>query len=199
MVEWMFRPRFSRPRFLRGATTERPVDAHVIRTQRLTLRPHRVEDAARWHAIQSHPDVLRYVPWPKRDPDQSREHLEHRTRHTRLWQRGDFLAMAIELDGRLIGDVALHLREVEPERRTAEISWIVDPRYARRGYAREAADALLDVAFDELRAQKVVAMIDEQNERSIALAKRLRFTRAHDGKFVTTADRRRGSRALARR
>lgn len=171
---------------VRGAFIEHPVDAHVIATPRLTLRPHRMVDAQRWYEIESHPDVIRFMPWPNRNRAESEQHLHDRTKHTRLWQADDFLALAIERDGVLIGDVSLHLRSVMHSTRSAEISWLLDPAYTHEGYATEATEALLDLAFDELEAQLVVALVDDRNSASAALAERLWFCPiARSGQITT--------------
>lgn len=169
-----------RPRWLRGPRLSQPVHAPFLRTERLILRPHRRTDAAAWHAIQSEPSVLEYLPWPRRTRRQSYRHLVHRTRHVTLVQADDFLALAVVHDGRLIGDVSLHLRDVAAEVRSAEIGWIVGPEWEGRGYAREAATAMLDLALGELGARQVTAVMDPANTRSIALAERLGFRAVGD-------------------
>ena len=170
-----------RPRFLRGPRLERTLTAPVIITERLKLRPHQLRDADEWYAIQSNPRVLRHIDWPPRDRSESRRHLLHRTRHTRLLQSGDFLALAVLRDDRLIGDVSQHLRAVEPENRSAEIGWVFDPEVSGHGYATEASRAMLKFAFTELGARTVTARIRSANRPSIALAERLGFVGASDG------------------
>jgi RimJ/RimL family protein N-acetyltransferase len=154
---------------------ERALVAPVIRTKRLTLRAHRPDDAAAWHVIVNDPRSRQFLHWPVRDKHQSHLHLEHRTRHTKLWQADDFLALAIELDGMLIGDVSMHLRSTDGPTRSAEIGWLLDSRYSGNGYATEATAAMLALAFEVLEAQWVTAIIVKGNERSVALARRLGF------------------------
>lgn len=172
-----------------GLRLETPFHAPVLRTPRLTLRPHRLGDAPQWYAIQSDPEVLRFIPWPRRDALASRRHLLQRTRRTVLRKRHDFLALAVEHDGVLIGDIGVHLRDVPAATRTAEISWIIDRRHARHGYAREATSAALEALVTRLGARTITARIDEGNERSITMARRLSFRPTRPGMFVTTADR----------
>ncbi|GHD83393.1 RimJ/RimL family protein N-acetyltransferase [Salinibacterium amurskyense] len=164
-----------RPRFVRGPSMDRVVNAPTLATDRLTLRPHRIEDAARWYEIQSSPDVHKFTSWPERSRSESYAHLLHRTKHVKLLQANDFLALAIERDGQLLGDVSLHLRSVSLSSRTAEISWILHPDAYGQGYAREAAEAMMEFAFNEAKIQWLVAVIDQSNQASIALAKRLGF------------------------
>ncbi len=164
-----------RPRVLRGARTEVPFDAPLIRTDRLTLRAYRPDDVDDWYALQSEPSVTEFLPWPERDRRSSARHLRDRTRHTRLWQADDFLALAIEHDGRVIGDISLHLRSVSAATRSVEIGWVMHPQFGGAGYATEAASRVLRFAFDVVGAQRVTAVTDARNLRSVALAKRLGF------------------------
>lgn len=167
---------FHRPRFLRGPRTERPFDAPQLFTERLVLRPHTVRDAGAWHEIVSNADVVRYLHWKRRDLAEATEHLSRRTTQTRLWQSGDFMALAVEHDGQLVGDVSVHLREVEPEHRSAELGWIMHPGFAGQGFATEAADALVEYLRDYVGVKRVIAVMDLENEASYALARRLGLT-----------------------
>ncbi|MFD4422825.1 GNAT family N-acetyltransferase [Agromyces sp. NPDC058484] len=116
-----------RPRWMRGPRLPNPVHAPRLQTERLVLRPHRLSDAPAWFALQSDPRVIEFLPWPLRNRRESLRHLAHRIRHVRLEQNDDFLALGVELDGILIGDVSLHLRDIDPERH-AEIGWIIGSR-----------------------------------------------------------------------
>lgn len=164
-----------RPRVLRGARTERPFDAPTLRTERLLLRAHRMTDAADWYELQSDTTVTAFLPWPERDARASARHLHDRTRHTRLWQAEDFLALGIEHDGRLIGDVSLQLHDVCASTRSAEIGWVLNPKHGGSGFATEAASQMLEFAFEVVRARRVTAVTDARNLRSVTLARRLGF------------------------
>lgn len=165
-----------RPRFVRGAYLEERVDAAPIATERLQLRPHDIADADAWHRLVSDPRVIRHLSWPQRDAAAARAHLLDRTRHTVLWQADDFFALAVTLDGKVIGDVSLQLRSVARDIRTVEVGWLLDPEYQGNGYATEAVRAMLDVAFRQAGARIALAVIDDHNSRSIALAQRLGFS-----------------------
>ena len=169
-----------RMRSLRGAEISDPVDMPQIVTPRLILRRHRLSDAAAWYSLQSDPAVIEHLPWPRRSRAASLEHLLHRTRHVRLARSDDFLALAVTLGGRLIGDVSLHLRKTDPHGRLVEIGWLMATEYQGRGLAREAAAAMLDLAFSRLRARQVIARMDTANEPSRLLAERLGFTTISD-------------------
>ena len=51
------------------------------------------------------------------------------------------------------------------------------PRHAGRGYATEAARAVLRMAFEHYGLRRVVANLDARNDRSAALCERLGMRR----------------------
>jgi RimJ/RimL family protein N-acetyltransferase len=182
----------AKPRFLRGPRLPEPVDAREIRTARLRLRPHRMGDFGPWLRMHRQPQTVRYLRWPSDDPGAIRRHLRARTRQTRLWQTDDFLALAIEVDGELAGEVSVHLRSVRAGTRMVEVGWVLDERFTGRGLATEAAEALLEFAFDTVGARLAVAVIDHGNVGSVAVAERLGFrlagADAHELTYVRFAD-----------
>jgi RimJ/RimL family protein N-acetyltransferase len=48
---------------------------------------------------------------------------------------------------------------------TAEVGlfWVIDPQHQRRGYASEAAQAMIDFAFKELHLKRIIAMTEDDN------------------------------------
>ncbi|WP_353814699.1 GNAT family N-acetyltransferase [Agromyces sp. SYSU T00266] len=169
-----------RPRFLRGPRIPDGVRSPVLVTERLTLRPHRLADAAAWYQLQSDPAVVEHLSWPLRTRAESFVHLLNRTHHTRLEQQDDFLALAVVLDDRLIGDASLHLRTLEPGARRLDVGWVIGPRWQGEGYAAEAGLAMLGLAFDRLRATVAEAHMTIGNAASKALAERLGFDEARN-------------------
>jgi len=63
---------------------------------------------------------------------------------------------------------------VYPER-TAEIAYVVFPRFQRKGYAREASLCVIEHLFQEHRVKTVAAVMDTRNEPSRKLAEALGF------------------------
>lgn len=62
-------------------------------------------------------------------------------------------------------------------RKSWELGFAVLPEYAGNGYGSEAADLLLQFAFQGLQAHKVVGMCNAQNVRSAALMQHVGMTR----------------------
>ncbi|MBQ2262073.1 MAG: GNAT family N-acetyltransferase [Loktanella sp.] len=72
--------------------------------------------------------------------------------------------------GMCIGQIGINSGPLFPEQ---EIGWLVFPEAEGRGYAFEAASALLDWAKHVKRLDTLVSYVDPQNERSCRLAERL--------------------------
>jgi RimJ/RimL family protein N-acetyltransferase len=145
----------------------------AIETERLLLRPFRATDLDDLHAIRSRPDVVRYLYGDARSRGEVELLLAERATRTSLHDDDDSLVLAAERreDGRVIGDVVLWLRSAE--HRQGEIGFVFHPDAQGRGYAREAATALLSLAFGPLGLHRVFGRTDARNEPSAALMRRL--------------------------
>jgi RimJ/RimL family protein N-acetyltransferase len=92
---------------------------------------------------------------------------------TELTNEGQWLTLGVEVGetGELAGDVVLfwHSRE----HAGGELGYVFDPALGGRGYATEAANVMLRLGFEELGLHRIVARIDERNEPSVRLARRL--------------------------
>lgn len=140
---------------------------YPISTPRLLLRPLHVDDAPAVHAYQSREDVCRFIPYsPRSLADVERRLGSAESTRSTLEEPGQALLLAVlrRSDGVLIGDVMLAW--TSREHRTGEIGYVLDPRYHGNGYAREAATALLRLAFEGLGLHRVVARVDARNEPS---------------------------------
>jgi RimJ/RimL family protein N-acetyltransferase len=144
-----------------------------IRTSRLLLRQFADDDVDALLVFHSDPQAVRYVPYPPRDRAAVAAVLDRKRAGTGWRKEGDLIELAVTLadDGTLIGDVLLGLRSVEHE--TVEVGYIFAPAYGGKGYATETVRALLDLAFGELGARRVVARVDERNTPSRRLLERL--------------------------
>jgi ribosomal-protein-alanine N-acetyltransferase len=58
--------------------------------------------------------------------------------------------------------------------------WAIDPDQQRQGYATEAAQALIDFAFQQLRVKRLIATTAYDNAASIGVMHKLGMTIAHN-------------------
>ena len=160
-----------------------PFETREISTERLRLRPLTKSDLeSRSANYQKRTDVVRYLRWEVHDHDEPAKNLEKRIALDRLAHDGDGLIFAVELcatddsdDHRVIGDVSLFVKSAKDAQ--VEIGWVFHPAVHGRGFATEAATALLKVAFDELGAHRVYAELDAANEASARLCEILGMSR----------------------
>ena len=185
-----------------------PYDARAltdtpIRTDRLVLRPLEASDAADVFEYQRLPEVIRYLPWPDRDRTEAAEHTAKRAAGRVLAGAGDFVVFAATLPGtpsvddpardRVIGDFMVRVSNAEHAQ--LELGWVLHPDFQGRGFAREAAGAVLDFVFETLQPHRVQAFLDARNAASAGLCERLGMRREatileeeyNDGEWQDTA------------
>jgi len=153
----------------------RPWDFRSLESPRLRLDLLRPDDFDALYEIQSDPEVCRYLLYEARTREQVAAALDRDASHTRLENPDDYLQPAIrgrgENDGEFIGTMYFELKSVED--RTAEIGWLIAPRFQGQGYAGAAARVLLDLAFGELGLHRVIAELDPRNAASVRVCERL--------------------------
>ena len=199
------------------ALTETPIS-----TERLVLRPLEASDAPDVFEYQRIPEVLRYLPWPERDRAEAYEHTAKRAAARVLEGDGDFFVLAMTLPGvpsvevttgvastgvastvesssvestrdRVIGDMMVRVSSAKHAQ--LELGWVVHPDFQGKGYAREAAVAIRDFAFETLNPHRIQAFLDARNEASAGLCQRLGMRREatileeqyNDGEWQDTA------------
>jgi len=148
-----------------------------VETERLLLRPFAAGDFDAVFAMQSRPDVARYLYWEARTEAEVRTALEKKIAGVAIHSEGDvlFLAAVLKTTNELVGDVVLEW--VSQQHRTGEVGYIVHPDHQGRGYATEAVGVLLRVAFDELDLHRVVGRVEARNAPSARVLEKLGMRR----------------------
>ncbi|WP_395614324.1 GNAT family N-acetyltransferase [Allosphingosinicella sp.] len=150
----------------------------TVETERLLLRDWRETDIDAFDRHTNTPNVMRWLGGVN-----SRDKLEEiiRTRLMR-WQveRGfTFWVVERKADGELLGFCGLKIADTAgaPVEGMVEVGWRLREDAWGQGYAKEAAIASLEHAFETLGAERVVALTCIQNEASWGLMQRLGMTR----------------------
>lgn len=148
----------------------------MIETERLTLRAWRRGDRAAYHAIKSDPRVMATLgPLPSRG--ESDRMLDRLTRAERA-HGFTFWAVERRSDATLLGYAGLlPTPDGTPVQGEVEIGWGLGSAHWGRGYAREAAAAVLGWAWTHTRARRIVAITTPGNARSWGLMQRLGMRR----------------------
>ena len=143
------------------------LEAPLIRTERLLLRPYRPQDF-RHLLVLYESDRAAYIGGqlpPRKVWDGFMNVIGH-------WPLLGFGGWAVEeaATGELVGEVALQHPPDYPE---TELGWLLFDGQEGKGYAREAAEAARRFALEETSIASLVSYIDRDNHRSIRLAERL--------------------------
>jgi RimJ/RimL family protein N-acetyltransferase len=150
-----------------------PRPGFPIRSERLLLRPLTMDDADALLAYRSREDVCRYVPFEPMSRADITERIAGRWARTEITDEGQALTLGVEVaeTGDLAGDIMLfwHSRE----HAGGELGYVFNPVSGGRGYATEAANAMLRLGFEGLGLHRIIARVDERNEASAKLAGRL--------------------------
>ena len=151
----------------------------MIETNRLILRPLKSDDVEDLLEYQSHPEIVRYIPWPERTREQVVEALTKtiNTGKSELKDQGDFFVLAWELKdgGKVIGQSNMSLRSTNDQ--ISDIGWVTHQNFQRQGFAYEATHALMKYAFENFPLHRIVADIDTRNPESAQLAEKLGMRR----------------------
>lgn len=150
---------------------------YPLNTERLRLRPFTRGDVDAVHAYRGREEVARYL----FDGPLSREEcalaIQQRATQLGFVEEGDRIILAVERieDGALVGEVSLIWRSQES--RQGELGWIFHPDHQGRGYAREASQCMIDLAFGAADLHRVFARCDARNVGSWRLMERLGMRR----------------------
>jgi len=141
-----------------------------IRTARLNLREFVIADFQAVHAYSSDPRVTRYLFFGPRDEDGTTEYLEGLLASQRERPRSRFeLAVEEIATGSVIGACDLSLIE----RNVVDLGYMLGSDSWGKGYATEIALALIDAAFFDLRAERVISTVDINNSASIRVLEKI--------------------------
>lgn len=154
---------------------------YKLKTERLILRPLDISDKETVHKYSSDADTARYM---LHLPNETmKETISFLVDATNEWNKAqpDFYEFAVTLDNKQIGAISVYL---DKSRQTGEFGWIINKNYRGKGYAFEAAVALLNFARNTLKLEKIIAHCDTRNKPSYSLMEKLGMKRVSEGKRV---------------
>ncbi len=150
------------------------ITREIARTKRLIIRTFAEPDRERLIALARDPLVMRYIGRPAGGSgERTREEAE--AMFERLLERGrthpySMWALTERGEDTLIGWCGM---QDLPGSADVEIGWILDSGYWGRGYATEAARAVLAYGFDRIALETIVAVAMPANVKSTNVMRRL--------------------------
>ncbi|MGK0389825.1 MAG: ribosomal-protein-alanine N-acetyltransferase [Maribacter sp.] len=152
----------------------------ILETERLILRAFKETDVKNIFATYSEDEVTKY--YDLESMKSENEAIEITEVFKTRFENGIGIRWAIELKEtrEYIGDCGYN--PWSKTNRKAEIGYALISKYWGKGYAIEAIKSILHYGFRELdivKLNKIMAMIDPRNEKSIQLVEKLGFQ--HEG------------------
>lgn len=145
----------------------------ILNTERLTLRPVAMDDAAQFHGLMRDAEVMAF--WDSieiADVDVAANLLAQRLDEM---DEGQALYWAMERagDGLFLG--CCDISDIDWPHRRAEVGFVLARRFWGDGYGVEAMHAVINHAAQALRLRRLSARTHFGNLRSVALLERLGF------------------------
>lgn len=150
--------------------------AYSVNTERLLLRCFEFKDAYEMKSAidASKEHLVKWMAWAEQEPEELDKKIE-RIRGRRIeFDRDENYHYAVFLQDseRFIGSISLMKRIGEG---AMEIGYWMHVDYINKGYMSEAASALVKIAFELYKVERVEVHCDIENLRSAAIPKKLGF------------------------
>ncbi|MBM3642782.1 MAG: GNAT family N-acetyltransferase [Alphaproteobacteria bacterium] len=149
-----------------------------LRTERLLLRPLRLDDAPSYAAMRFNPAVAEWLPTATQPPlDAARAAIG---RFADAWRDRGYSVWGLFRDGALIGHGGLnHVAEFAG----TEVLWALHPDAWGKGYASELARAALAFGFERFDLPAIFAITKPDNRASRAVMERCSLSYRSDGNY----------------
>jgi RimJ/RimL family protein N-acetyltransferase len=143
-----------------------------IATQRLVLRRPKSSDAGAKYEYARDPEVAQYMDWIAHTSE--RDAVAFIEGATSRWESGDEYSWVITVkpEDRAIGSVACRVRG-----HTADLGYVLSRAHWGRGYATEAAKAVLEWAASLEGVYRIWATCDIDNATSVRVLEKIGMTR----------------------
>ncbi|WP_417583736.1 GNAT family N-acetyltransferase [Pelagibacterium sp.] len=158
----------------------------VLHTERLVLRGHTASDFADVHALWSDPQVVEFITGK---PSTQLESQVRLLRYIGHWAAYGFGYWHVEEKhtGDSVGDVgfgALKRDMTPPVSGEPEIGWVLATRHHGKGYATEAARAVLGWGDKHFGSTGTFCIFHPDNLGSIRVGEKLGFTFSHTAQYM---------------
>ena len=154
----------------------------IIETKRLILREWKDEDIPAFVAMNQDPRVMEFFP-ALRTEQESRALVERIGQHFRAHGFGAF-AVELKATGEFIGFVSLMIPDFEAHFiPCVEIGWRLAHKFWGKGYATEAAKAVLKSGFEKHGLKEIVSFTSILNQPSMRVMEKIGLKRDPNGDF----------------
>jgi len=143
-----------------------------LETERLTIKPLTVEDAASLFSYRSLNEVSRFQGFHPKNLADAVDFLNSISPQPNIPNTWFQLGLFHKESNINIGDIGIHFLDDSDE---TEIGCTLAPEFWKKGYAGEGLEAVISYIFNTLEKQIITANIDNGNISSLRLFERLGF------------------------
>jgi ribosomal-protein-alanine N-acetyltransferase len=141
----------------------------ILETPRLLLRHLVMEDLDNLFAFYSDPDVVKFIPDAPRTYEETKEELEwFMNGHPKFPELGLWATVHKET-GQFIGRCGLLPWTIDGQQEV-EVAFALAKPWWGQGLATEAAQGIVQYAFDHLHLMRLICLIEPDNTASIRVA-----------------------------
>lgn len=145
-----------------------------IETARLTLKEVSLANSMDMFEIFSDEETLKYYDVePVHEVEEVKDLMEVLLNRFKN-KKGIRWGLYLKDSGKLIGTCGYH--DVNRQALRAEIGYELSRDFWGKGYMKEALEAILDYGFNNMGLNRIQALAEPENEKSIGILKRVGFT-----------------------
>jgi len=150
----------------------------ILTTERLTLRQLAIADDQEIFILRSDSEINKYLGRKLSDTiDDARNFINMVNENV---NKNDSLYWAITLSDKNIFVGTICLFDFSDEDNKCEIGFELLTNFHGQGIMKEAAEKVIDHAFNTIKVQKIEAFVHRDNQHSIKLLEKLSFSNAAD-------------------
>jgi len=143
----------------------------VLETERLVLRELKKSDVSDVYEYSANPKTSEYLLWEvHRSPEYTKEFVDYVISKYKSGEYNDW-ALVYKHDNKMIGTCGF--TKIDQENNVAEIGYVINPNYWNMGIATEAAEAVIEFAFNKMAMNRVEAKFMYGNDASLSVMKKL--------------------------
>ena len=132
----------------------------IVETERLLLRPVTLDDAEAMFAYASDKDNTRYTFPTNQNLEETKNNIAQFYLANPLGRWG----IELKSNGKFIGTIDLH--KIDSALKKAAIGYIINKKYWNQGLTTEANRAVIELAFEKIGMNKLIALHDKDNPAS---------------------------------
>ena len=150
----------------------------ILTTERLTLRQLVIDDDQEIFTLRSDNEINKYLDRPVSNNIEDARNFINKVNENINKNVALYWAITLTNRNRLVGTICLF--SFSDENDNCEIGYELLTKFQGQGIMREAAEKVIDYAFNTIKVQKIKAIFHRDNQRSINLLEKLLFRKSNE-------------------